>query len=385
MILELHAIQSFAPANLNRDDLGAPKECTFGGVRRARVSSQAWKRAIRMRFREEAAGIESGIRTKRVHAKIVQRIHTLTPDLPADVVEHRAAVVLQADPLGLTLERPKGEVKTGQLIFFRDRDLDELAAVAKEFGEELDSLPSIFRPKDQKRGKKPEKAVLPKPAVARVREAMTSPGQALDVALFGRMVAEMPEGNVDAACQVAHAIGTHRLAPEYDYYTAVDDLRPEDTEGADMIGTVQFNASCLYRYAALDTSQLAANLGEDVDLGPAVAAFARAFALAIPTGKQNTFAARNPPSAVLGVRRAAGAWNLANAFIRPIHGASVQDGVATASTRAMLNEFTSLQRMYGRADENLWAALLSAETVEVPAGVAPVEHLNALVDHVAGL
>ncbi|MGH3025033.1 MAG: type I-E CRISPR-associated protein Cas7/Cse4/CasC, partial [Gaiellaceae bacterium] len=193
----------------------------------------------------------------------------------------------------------------------------------------------------------------------------------------------MPQGNIDAACQVAHAIGTHRLAPEYDYYTAVDDLQPEDTEGADMIGTIQFNASCLYRYAALDTSQLAANLGEDVDVTPAVAAFTRAFALAIPTGKQNTFAARNPPSAILGVRRAAGAWNLANAFITPIHAAAAEKGVATASTVAMLSEFASLQRMYGRADENVQAALLSAETVDVPAGVDPVEHLDALVHHVA--
>src|ERR1019366_6248981 len=182
------------------------------------------------------------------------------------------------------------EVKTGQLLFFRDADLDTLAAVARDYSSDLDELPSSL---DTDTGEKPASASrqtqsknkLPKDAASRSKAAMPSPGDALDVALFGRMVAELPEGNVDAACQVAHAIGTHRLAPEYDYYTAVDDLQPDDTE------------------------QLAKNLGSTSDAGDlsaAVAGFARAFVTAIPTGKQNTFAARNLPTSVLAVRRASG-------------------------------------------------------------------------------
>ena len=383
MIIELHAIQSFAPANLNRDDTGAPKDCTFGGVRRGRVSSQSWKRAIRVAFRDEVAGIPTGTRTKRAHQKIVSRLESSDPGMDHERARHLAAVVLEAEPLGLNIRAEEGEedeeetaVKTAQLVFFRDRDLDALAEIARDHADELLGLPSSLS------GEKAQPK-LGREAAKRVRATMTEPGDALDVALFGRMIAELPEGNVDAACQVAHAIGTHRLASEFDYYTAVDDLRPEDTEGADMIGTIQFNASCLYRYAALDVDQLARNLGPMSDegaLASSVAAFARAFVTAIPTGKQNTFAARNPPSSVLAIRRTAGAWNLANAFVAPVDARAAEDGVAAESTRRLMLELDTLLRMYG-APEHFAAALLTASPGEVgrTEHVAQVDNLDQLI------
>ncbi len=395
MILELHAIQSFAPANLNRDDTGAPKECVFGGVRRARVSSQSWKRAIRMQFRDELSDIATGTRTKRAHQEIVDRLLAADASLDPETARRRAAVVLEAEPLGLSLKQAADgpEVKTGQLLFFRDADLDTLAAVARDYSSDLDELPSSL---DTDTGEKPASASrqaqsknkLPKDAASRIKTAMTSPGAALDVALFGRMVAELPAGNVDAACQVAHAIGTHRLAPEYDYYTAVDDLQPDDTEGADMIGTVQFNASCLYRYAALDTDQLAKNLGstsDDGNLSAAVAGFARAFVTAIPTGKQNTFAARNLPTSVLAVRRASGAWSLANAFLKPVDARNGTDDLAVQSTRLMVSEFAALQRMYARPQDKVESTLLCAapDVVERAEGttIGEARCLDDLVDY----
>jgi CRISPR system Cascade subunit CasC len=144
VILELHAIQSFAPANLNRDDTGAPKECVFGGVRRARVSSQSWKRAIRMQFRNELSDIPTGTRTKRAHQEIVDRLLEADPTLDPETARRRAAVVLEAEPLGLSLKQAADgpEVKTGQLLFFRDGDLDTLAAVAREYSSDLDELTS---------------------------------------------------------------------------------------------------------------------------------------------------------------------------------------------------------------------------------------------------
>src|SRR5690606_30773078 len=151
-------------------------------------------------------------------------------------------------------------------------------------------------------------------------------GRAVDLALFGRMLADLPDRNVDAACQVAHAISTHRVSAEFDYYTAVDDLKPDDTSGADMIGTVEFNSACYYRYANIDLRQLVKNLkgeAEEVDAELAEAAV-RAFLIAsrdaIPTGKQNSFAARNAPSFFLAVVRDRGAWSLANAFVAPVNG-----------------------------------------------------------------
>ncbi len=388
MILELHAIQSFAPANLNRDDTGAPKECTFGGVRRARVSSQAWKRAIRVAFRDELDDAPLGTRTKRAHEQLVARLRAADPSLDEDQARHRAAVVLEAKPLELKLKLKSddgaGEVKTGQLVFFRPSDLDALADVAQRFATEIDDTTSTVRDGAKAKPK------LPKDAEKAVKAAMTSPGDAIDVALFGRMVAELPESNVDASCQVAHAIGTHRLAREADYFTAVDDLKPDDTEGADMIGTVEFNASCLYRYAVLDVRQLAENLGESVEsaaVTAAVRAFADAFITVAPSGKQNTFAARNMPSTVLGVRRRSGTWNLANAFVRPVD-TRHDVGLDVASAERMLDEFETVKRVYGRRDDGT-SGLLLATTGELAGpdgtdGVRRVDNIEDLLDGLVG-
>lgn len=385
MIIELHAIQSFAPANLNRDDTGAPKECTFGGVRRARVSSQSWKRAMRVQFREESSRIATGTRTKRAHQAIVDRIRAADPDASPEQADHRAAVLLEAKPLDLSLKQAteNAEVKTGQLIFFRDGDLDQLAELGIEFGETLDGMPSSLEPADGA-ATKAAKGVLPAALVKRIKTALTTPGHALDVGLFGRMLAEFAEANIDAACQVAHAIGTHRLSSEFDYFTAVDDLKPDDTEGADMIGTVQFNASCLYRYAVLDSGQLAANLGAAADtdhLQAAVGAFVRAFVTAVPTGKQNTFAARNLPTAVLAVSRTAGPMNLVNAFVEPVD-PRAEGGLAAASVGRMLAEFTSLESMYGSRDDATSATPVLLTGVIVEHDVARVTHVDDLIAQV---
>lgn len=387
MILELHAIQSFAPANLNRDDAGTPKECTFGGVRRARVSSQAWKRAVRMAFRDRLDDAQLGTRTKRTHEKIVQRLLTADPGLDVELARHRAAVVLEAKPLELKLklksEDGTGEVKTGQLVFFRPGDLDALADVAQRFATEIDDTTSTVRDGAKAKSK------LPKDAEKLVKTAMTSPGNAIDVALFGRMVAELPESNVDAACQVAHAIGTHRLARESDYFTAVDDLKPDETEGADMIGTVEFNASCLYRYAALDLQQLAENLGEAVEsdvVTAAARAFADAFVTVAPSGKQNTFAAHNPPSAVLAVRRRSGTWNLANAFVRPVDTRDGSLGLDVVSAERMLEEFVTLRRVYGRKDDGTSGLLLATtDHLGGPGGIDGVRRVDNIDDLLDGL
>jgi CRISPR system Cascade subunit CasC len=337
MILELHAIQSFPPANLNRDDTGAPKDCVFGGVRRARVSSQSFKRAMRMRFAD--TGRTVGLRTKRVVDRLEQAIAERDAAL-ASRARELAASLLAADPLNLKVD--EGGV-TAQLLFWRPNELDALADVCVDDVESLEAGPPSAE------------------ARKRVANLLTRGGSGLDVALFGRMIAEMPEGNVDAACHVAHAIGTHRLAAEFDYYTAVDDLRPEETEGADMIGAIQYNATCLYRYARLDSHQLAENLAlkpADGEIGSSAAALSEAFVTAIPGGKQATFAAYNPPSAVVIVRRATGSWNLANAFLDPVAAGAGVD-LAAASTERLVRHLAELRSVYGRVEEEIRVTALA--------------------------
>src|SRR5690606_16261656 len=136
---------------------------------------------------------------------------------------------------------------------------------------------------------------------------------------FGRMLADLPEVNQDAACQVAHALSTHRVEREFDYFTAVDDKGGADETGAGMIGQVEFNSATFYRYAVIDAHKLLSNLQQDRDLTlAAVHAFTQAIARAIPTGKQNTFAAHNPPSFIGVTCRHSGPINLANAYEKPI-------------------------------------------------------------------
>lgn len=366
MILEFHAIQSFAPANLNRDETGAPKDCVFGDVRRARISSQSFKRAMRERFRAE--GFELGIRSRRLAQEIAGRI--AARGIPADVAERRTRRLL-AIMAGLRANKRDGDATT-QILFLRHDELDAIAAIGEQHGAALDAA---------RRSNGGLRAVR-----SAIKEALTLGGDELDVALWGRMVANLPETNVDAACQVAHAIGTHRLAAESDYYTAVDDLRPDDTAAAGMVGAIEFNASCFYRYASLDTTLLRENLGqnatsEEVALG--VERFADAFARAIPTGKQNSFAAHNPPISYMVLARRRGQWNLANAFLEPVR-ADENGDLARASTIAMLREFAALQRAYGCSADELRGVLLTLRSTmdEVPDGIERVERLDDVLEFV---
>jgi CRISPR system Cascade subunit CasC len=180
-----------------------------------------------------------------------------------------------------------------------------------------------------------------------------------DIALFGRMLAENPRLGLDAACQVAHAISTHRVTMEMDYYTAVDDLKPEDTAGAGMIGFTGFNSSCFYRYARIDWDQLVENLRSDSGLARrTVKAFLRAAVVAVPTGKQKGFAANNPPSLLLAVVRKDGmGWSLVNAFERPVRAHS-GSGLVGPSVQALDTYWDRLCQTYGTDTLTCRAALL---------------------------
>lgn len=306
MILELHILQNFAPSNLNRDDTGSPKDCEFGGYRRARISSQCLKRTIRKEFKTQdlIPVANRSDRTKRLMEELVRRLSGGEGTSEEWQKVARAAVFA----LGLGLDKDE---KTEYLLFLGHAEIEELARLCRENWSALLEAGS-----DPRAAKKAESA-LPRDVVNALKRALDG-GRAVDLALFGRMLADLPDKNRVAASQVAHAISTNRVRMEFDYYTAVDDLNPDDTAGAGMIGTVEFNSACFYRYANVDIGQLSENLQGDVDLTrSAVSAFVRASIEAVPTGKQNSMAAQNPPSFALAVLRDSGAWSLANAFVEP--------------------------------------------------------------------
>ena len=231
--------------------------------------------------------------------------------------------------------------KTQVLLFLGDAEIASFAELIDEHWDELTSS----APSEGKKTKKEAKASAP-PEVVKKAKALLDGGKAVDVALFGRMLADLPEVNQDAACQVAHAISTHRVEREFDYFTAVDDQSGPDETGAGMIGQIEFNSATFYRYAVIDAHTLLRNLHGDKDLTLlAVEAFVQAAVRAIPTGKQNTFAAHNPPSFVGTVIRHGGPLNLANAFEKPI--AAKQDkSLTTLSVEALTSYESQLATVY---------------------------------------
>lgn len=322
MYVEIHMLQNFAPSNLNRDDTNSPKDCTFGGFRRARISSQCLKRAIRTDagFIERLEG-NVGRRTKLVHERLVAALVD-KGRAPEGALE-RVKRAFEAVKFKWDADKDR----TSVLLFVSD---GELARWADAIDEHWDALGGKVEPaseaEPEKKGKrktakqeKSEKAAtVPAEATRALKEAMrTTNGHAVDIALFGRMVAENTDMNVDAACQVAHAISTHAVQMEMDFFTAVDDLQPKEDTGAGMMGVVEFNSACFYRYAVIDLGQLARNIGDQALTKDAALAFCEAMAHAIPSGKQNSFAARNPPDWVrVEVRRAP--RSLVNAFSEPV-------------------------------------------------------------------
>ena len=214
-LIEIHALQNFAPSNLNRDDTGAPKDAIFGGTRRARVSSQCFKRAVRQHFTEmmvQAALEETDVayRTKRVLDKLVPVLQEKGRE--AAEAEVKAKLALAAMEISV-----KDDGKTEYLLFLGKR---EIAALADIIHEKWDLIsPAAEPPAEGKKAGKAKKqaAQSADPEVKKALDKVFNGGKAVDVALFGRMLADMPEKNQNAACQVAHAISTHAVDREFDY------------------------------------------------------------------------------------------------------------------------------------------------------------------------
>lgn len=329
--VSFHIIQSFAPNNLNRDDTGAPKDCVFGGVRRARVSSQAWKRAVRVALRaEQDLNGHRATRTKRI-AELVEKDLRSAHGLDGEEAGTLADAVLDALGLG---RHKTSERESAVLVLVTDAEVAALVewAVANreailqhrpsavlDGGDQEEQAAAVSSRGRKKKADKPANQEWAR-LCAEARSLLTSP-RAVDTALFGRMIAEIDDANHEAAAGVAHAISTHEARMEEDYFTAVDDVKQvaaDTDQGSGMIGEILYQSAVLYRYATVDAGQLVEGLAGDRELArTALECFTRAFTTAIPTGKQATFAAHNPPSGVM-VTVDGQPISLANAFLGPI-------------------------------------------------------------------
>ncbi len=322
MIIEIHAIQTFGPSNLNRDDTGNPKDALFGGVRRARISSQSAKRANRISeiFRNEI-GTASGTRTKALASVITNDL------IDAGLPDAEAAE--QANLVTNTVFAKPGKQGTSVMVYVSEDEITMLVEYildARQRGEQIDA------------------GALKKQVTKQLQGRSLAP----DIALFGRMLAENKALSVDAACEMMHAISTHEVnTAEFDYYTAVDDLQPDDTSGAGMLGLVAFNSATYYRHARIHWEQLVMNLHGDTELAlRTVSGFMKAFALVVPSGMKNAFVNQNAPDFLMAVLRPSNdGQSLANAFEKPIR-TKGGNGFAEPSVQKLVGYWEQIDKAY---------------------------------------
>lgn len=318
--IQLHALTVYAPSNLNRDDTGRPKTANFGGANRLRISSQALKRAIRTSDAFKARLEDHrGERTQRLGEAI--RRHLAEKGMsPEKALEAARAVA------GIF-----GKIKDA-----KDKNptfIEQLAFVSPEERKAALDLADKFAAGDP----------IPEKPAALAEAVLAKTDTAADIAMFGRMLADNPDFNREAAVQVAHAITTHRVEVEDDFYTAVDDLkRPAEDAGAGFIGELGFGSGVFYLYSCIDRDLLEKNLGGDSRLASeAIAAFVEGLATSSPTGKQASFASRARASYLRVEKGNQQPRSLAAAFFKPVKsedhlGASIEalEDLAAAMNKA---------------------------------------------------
>jgi CRISPR system Cascade subunit CasC len=345
MKIEIHILQNFVPSCLNRDDTNTPKECDFGGVRRARISSQCFKRAIREHFKA-SGGVTVGDRTKLIAHLLVEKLKSKG----RDEVEAFSVVTTALAGLKLTITQEEEKYKSQYLLFISPAEIDSLVALIDSHWDELQKIEKMEESEDKKsaRDKKKEAKGALSPEFNKAINNILKGNDAVDIGLFGRMLADQAGANVDAACQVAHAISTHTAALEMDFFTAVDDLNSTEETGAGMLGYTGFQSACFYRYAVLDVSQLQTNIhGDANDAKKAVEAFLTAFCEAEPSAKQNSMLAQNRPSFGLIVARETGVpTSLANAFCKPVSTKQANPDLAGYSVTALADYHDKLNTVY---------------------------------------
>ncbi len=334
--LQLHYLTVYPLSNPNRDDLGRPKTANYGGAPRLRISSQSLKRAVRLSPAMKT-GLQGhlGDRTQRIGEVVREALagSAVSEDRVTEIAAKVADVFGKLD----TGAEKKGAIRTRQLAFISPEECAAAIEMARKAlaGEELPDLKQL------------KKRVL-----------RTADGAA-DLAMFGRMLADDPDFNREAAVQVSHALTTHRALVEDDYYTAVDDLKtPSEDSGAGFVGEASFGSGVFYTYACVDIELLAKNLAGDRELAArAAGALVEAMATATPSGKRNSFAHQTRAGYIRAERGDAQPRSLAGAFFKPVD-----------DTDLMAASVAALETMADRLDAAYGACCEASEVMNVAVG-----------------
>lgn len=342
--IQLHLLTSYPPSNLNRDDTGRPKTALVGDANRLRISSQSLKRAWRTSENFEAAlGENLGTRTKKMGPTVYEKL------LEGGLAEKSARD--WAKEIAKQFGKLKSDKKTENNA---DLEIEQLAHFSPD---EQDAINVLIAKLIDLEG------VLSDTDAKADLLLLSRPRRAVDIAMFGRMLADSAEFNMEAAVQVAHAITVHRAAVEDDYFSAVDDLQPMGESGASHIGERGYGAGLFYLYLCIDRTLLKDNLGNDEALTTrALNALMHAITQVSPTGMQNSFASRAYASYVLAEKGNQQPRSLAQAFLKPIK-PRPEEGMLEMAVKALENRNQNFDAVYGACADERYVV-----NVEIPTG-----------------
>ena len=340
MLIDIHMLKNYPPVNLNRDDTGSPKTCWFGGVQRGRISSQCQKRSWRKSELFEKEFGEIGVRTRALPVLLGVELRKR-----GCAEEFITAAMEKATGIANNDGKESNRGITGQIIFYAPQDIlaiaDKMIALYEEKGSSVKEF----------------KKLKAKDFAASFKDVQTRP-ITLDIAMFGRMVTSDAFRNVEAAVQVAHAISTHAVNQESDYFTAADDLLDGTEEtGAGMIGNIDYNSCCYYQYVSIDTDQLRANLEDSPEcegiIDKLLPTFIRIMSFSDPSGKQNSYAGHVLPSLMcVEIKKDKIPVSYANAFAKPVN---VRKGnIVGESVAALAAEIDKQDRAFGIESRRFW-------------------------------
>ena len=357
LFLDIHVIQNLPPSNINRDDTGSPKTAVYGGVRRARVSSQSWKKAMRDYFKDKADNGYLGVRSKRIVEYVAKKILEIDETLSFEEAEKKSLEAFTSAGFTVTEEN-----KLPTLFFLGDRQASDFARVAVDNVKDAAILHKIIKD-----------------------------NVSIDIALFGRMIADKDLNRViskenkkskkiidngeneissislneNASAQIAHAISTHGVQTEFDYFTALDDLSKDAKPGAAMIDTIEYNSSTLYRYGNVALHEFYHQMKENKEeTKKAIILFVEAFLKSLPSGKINSFANQTIPSSVVVSLRKDRPVSLVSAFETPIKTKLSQEGYVNESIEAMFKEYQKIQRFVDKPEISFYLNLSEGHVLE---------------------
>lgn len=353
--IQLHILTSYPPSNLNRDDLGRPKTAMMGGTQRLRVSSQSLKRAWRESdIFKDTLSDHIGIRTKEMGVYVYKALTTgcsledaikngskITAEVPEEIASE------WAEYIAFTFGKASDKKILGieQLAHFSPEEIVAIEEIITKILSEDDTLIEILD-----KLKKEKKKEAKKRNYNKIINLLRKEHTAVDIAMFGRMLASSPMYNTEAAVQVSHAITVHKVAVEDDYFTAVDDLnKGEENAGAGHVGDAEFASGLFYNYVCINRTLLAENLGGDEDLvNKTLRSLVEAAAKVAPTGKQNSFASRAYASYIRAEKGIQQPRSLSVAFLKALNGKDLLD----ESIFALRDTNEKIEKVYGKCSKD---------------------------------